>query len=101
HNVTLKISKVDKPNANKYNRILTLQPYYQNGRIWYNKKMYSHNDTAEGLSQLYGIEPGYNSHDDAPDADEQAISFLEKHITIGSTTGNYQSGKMKPKNERI
>jgi hypothetical protein len=37
-------------------------------------------DCIEGLQQLYGIEPGYNTHDDAPDADEQAIAFLERHI---------------------
>lgn len=99
--VNLNITLVDTPRTKKYDRILTLQPRYQNGRIYYNENMKSHADTQQGLKQLYGIEPGYSGHDDAPDADEQAIAFLEKHISIGGTGGNYQSGKMLPKNERI
>lgn len=98
--VKLLITKVDTPRVKKYDRILTLQPRYQNGRIYYNEKMKSHADTQQGLKQLYGIEPGYSGHDDAPDADEQAISFLEKHITIG-TGGGYVVGEMVPNNERI
>lgn len=101
HGVTLNIMKVNTPKINKYNRMLTMQPRYQNGRLWYNEKMKAHKDTQVGLSQLYGLEPGYNTHDDAPDADEQAVGFLEKHISIGSSKANVRAGKMKPKNERI
>jgi len=99
--VTLNISRVDTPRTRKYDRILTMQPRYQNNRIRYNEAMKGDADTQEGLAQLYGIEPGYNCHDDAPDADEQAIAFLEKHIPISSGSGSFRSGKMKPKNERI
>lgn len=97
----LLITKVDTPRTKKYDRILTLHPRYQNGRIYYNDNMKSHADTQMGLKQLYGIEPGYSGKDDAPDADEQAISFLEKHIVIGSASGNFMSGRMRPKHERI
>lgn len=100
--IKLNISQVNTPKTKKYDRILTMQPRYQNNRIRYNENMKGDADTQEGLSQLYGIEPGYNTHDDAPDADEQCISFLEKHISIDSgKDGGYQSGKMKPKNEAI
>lgn len=80
HKITLNIVKVYVPKIKKYDRMLTMQPYYQNSRIWYNKKMENHNDTQIGIAQLCGIEPGYSGHDDAPDADEQAVKFLEKHI---------------------
>ena len=99
--VHLNITRVDTPRTKKYDRILTMQPRYQNNRIRYNDKMYADNDTQVGLTQLYGIEPGYNTHDDAPDADEQCIAFLEKHISIGSSSGQFMAGKIKPHNERI
>jgi hypothetical protein len=90
------IEKVVVPKGKKYDRILTLKPYYQNNRIWYNEKMICHNDTLVGLAQLYGIEPGYTTKDDAPDADEQAIKKLETFI-YSNKTGNMKSGKVQRK----
>ena len=91
----LNLVEVDTPKTKKYDRILTLQPYYQNGRIYYNDKLKSNADTAEGLTQLYGIEPGYSTHDDGPDADQSAISECSKYIYTGNgntkpTVGKYQ-----------
>ena len=99
--VLLLISRVHLPKTNKYDRMLTLQPRYQNGRVYYNDKKKAHKDTQVGIAQLMGIEPGYKTHDDYPDAQEQCISFLQKHIPMGSSKGNYQSGQFKPNNERI
>lgn len=99
--VVLLINKIPTPGGNKFDRMLRLQPRYQNGRIYYNEKKKSHNDTAKGLGQLYGIEPGYKTKDDFPDAQDQCIQFLQKHIPMGSKKGNYQSGTMLPNNERI
>ncbi len=98
NNITLNLVKVDTPRTKKYDRILTLQPYYQNGRIYYNNKKKSHNDTQTGLQQLYGIEPGYRTHDDAPDADQQCIEYLSKH----ARRSNFKSrtGKMAKNNKR-
>src|SRR5690606_1332540 len=76
--VKLNLVKVENPKKNKYERILTLQPYYQNNRIRYNQKMRGDNDTQVGISQLKGIEPNYKGHDDSPDADEQAIKKLSR-----------------------
>ncbi|PIX06153.1 MAG: hypothetical protein COZ76_10385, partial [Flavobacteriales bacterium CG_4_8_14_3_um_filter_35_10] len=69
--------------------------YYQNGRIYYNLKKKSHNDTLVGISQLLGLEPGYRTNDDSPDSDEQCITELSKYIysSRGATkpvTGRYQ-----------
>lgn len=90
--IHLNLVKVDTPKSNKYDRILSLQPYYQNGRIYYNEAKKSHHSTQEGIAQLLGIEPGYKTHDDAPDADQQAIKWLSSWLYTGSRsqvlTGN-------------
>ncbi len=95
--IKLNIVKVKAPTVKKYDRILRLHPYYQNGRIYYNAKKKAHNDTMVGINQLFGIEPGYNTHDDAPDADEQAISELSKYIYSNRRTGKAKMGKYKRK----
>ena len=76
HNRTLNLTKVDRPNKNKYDRIITLLPHYQQSRIYHNINEKGNNDMQVSLSQLYGIEPGYKTHDDGPDADEAAIKKL-------------------------
>jgi predicted phage terminase large subunit-like protein len=98
--IILGLIKVDTPKKKKYERILKLQPYYQNGRIWYNEKKRGHNFTQTGIVQLLGIEPGYRTHDDAPDADEQAIGQLEKHNRRGRAGGVRTGKSNKNKNRR-
>jgi hypothetical protein len=78
--VDLRLTKVDLHRGKKQERIISMYSYYQNGRVWHNEKMKSHNDTIIGNAQLLSIEPGYSGHDDAPDADEQCITFLSKWI---------------------
>lgn len=98
-NCRLNIIKRDNPRVSKYDRILQLQPYYQNGRIWYSEKLKHSNDAQTGIAQLFGIEPGYKSKDDWPDAHRGGISELEKYVVYsGDGSGNYQSGKYKSKN---
>ena len=74
----LHLVKSDKPKMRKIDRLLSLHPYYQNSRVYYSDKLKGHNDTLVGIAQLKGIEPGYKGHDDAPDADQQAISYLSR-----------------------
>lgn len=98
-NVRLNLIKRNNPKTGKYDRMLRLQPYYQNGRIFYNEKLKHSNDAQVALAQLYGIEPGYKSKDDYPDAHQGGISELEKYVVFsGDGTGNFQSGKYKSKN---
>lgn len=95
YEVDLNIAKADTAKSHKYDRILSLHPYFQNGRIYINEKLKAHNDTAELLNQLYDIEPGYKSHDDGPDALQQAVEFLSRHSRMTNytapKTGNYTS----------
>lgn len=69
-----------KPKTKKIDRLLSMHPYYQNGRPYYDQNEYGNNDMNEGINQLKGIEPGYNTHDDSPDADQQAISYLSDFV---------------------
>lgn len=92
-NCRLNIIKRDRPKVRKYDRILQLQPYYQNGRIFYNEKLKHNNDAQVGIAQLFGIEPGYKSHDDWPDAHQGGIAELEKYVTVSTTGDRFVSGK--------
>ncbi|MGC4130166.1 MAG: hypothetical protein QM564_11560 [Bergeyella sp.] len=53
------------------------------------------NDMQVGTTQLKEIEPGYNSHDDWPDAHEFGIKELEKYNP--RKKGKNKSGKFKRK----
>lgn len=76
---SLSLWRVECPKIKKYDRILTMHPLYQNGRVYYNINEKGSNDMSEALDQLKGIEPGYKTHDDSPDADEQAFRWLLRH----------------------
>ena len=76
HGRQLNISVVPSPKTKKLDRMLSMFPYYENDRIRYNEKERRNPDFIEGIRQLLGIEPGYRTHDDAPDADERAIADL-------------------------
>ena len=91
--IDLRLTQVNIPKGKKETRIISMYSFYQNNRCWYNEKMKSHNDTIVGNALLLGIEPGYSGHDDAPDADEQCITFLSKWIPPKSGT--------KPKSGRV
>ena len=80
----LNLIQCDRPTTNKFVRIVSMQPYYQNGRIYFNKAEEFNIDMQTGINQLKGIEPGYTSHDDAPDADQGAIEFLSQFIPINN-----------------
>lgn len=74
----LNLVKMERSTTKKYDRILEMHPQYQNSRIYYNIDLKAHNDTQVGLAQLKGIEPGYKTKDDAPDADKYAFDYLDK-----------------------
>lgn len=96
-NKWLNIEVVTRSGVNKYVRILSMHPYYQNGRIYHNDAEQANNDMQTGLVQLYGIEPGYHTHDDAPDADQQAIEYLAQFVNYsqGSDQGISMGGQRR------
>lgn len=91
---TLNIIVTPNPVGKKFDRLLRMHPYYQNGRIYWSDREYASNDAQVGLMQLLGIEPGYKTHDDAPDADEQAISDLvqiDRSMSFEPTYGKFKT----------
>jgi phage terminase large subunit-like protein len=102
--IDLNLMKADCSKANKIQRMITMQPYYQNGRIYYNEQLKSHSDTQVGIMQLCAVEEGMTEHDDSPDADQQAIAKLELYCTPGGRNRkkgekSFKVGKMKVKFE--
>ncbi|WP_320053965.1 hypothetical protein [uncultured Acetobacteroides sp.] len=95
--ISLNLIKINTPHSNKTMRMITMQPYYQNSRIFYNDKLKSHSDTQVGIMQLCAVEEGNTEHDDSPDADQQAISKLELYCTPKRKEGKswWKTGKMK------
>lgn len=77
-----------KPRTKKFDRILSHYPYYQNRRVYYADSEYANNDMQVGFDQLKGIEPGYNTPDDSPDADQQAIDYLSQFVVYEGEKGN-------------
>jgi predicted phage terminase large subunit-like protein len=99
YNISLNCMKVESK-GNKLGRMLTMQPYYQNSRIYYNEDLKSHSDTQVGIMQLCAVEEGSTEHDDSPDADQCAIKALEKYTTPTRRDNGekpYRSGRMKSK----
>lgn len=94
----LLLRKAERSRAAKYDRILTLHPYYQNGRVWYSERLKGDADSDVALAQLKGIEPGYSTHDDAPDADEQAIHVLSREAVSREWRDPVFAPRQRPSN---
>lgn len=97
HQTRLNIIKRQNPRKNKYDRILELHPYYQNRRFYYNEKLKPKRDHQVAMAQLFGIEPGYKTKDDYPDAKKGVTDECEKYVSFGTSNFNYQSGKYQSK----
>ncbi len=80
YKIVLNLVKSERSRMRKYDRMLEMHPQYQNGRVYYSDKLKNNNDTKEGLAQLKGLEPGYKTHDDAPDADKEAFDYLDRYV---------------------
>lgn len=69
---------------NKYTRMVRMEPEYSSGNVIYNVEEENDPDMVEGNLQLKGIEPGYKTPDDAPDADEGAWYYLDQFVVSDS-----------------
>lgn len=76
----LVITTDERDKENKYTRIVRMEPAYTNNEVVFNIDEFHNPDMVEGNNQLKGIEPGYSSPDDSPDADEGAWFYLDQHI---------------------
>lgn len=89
----LRLIKSTRTKIAKFDRIMTLLPYYQHGQIIYNIAHKTSPSFQIGVNQLKGIEEGYSTHDDAPDADADAIEKLSKVSIKKTNTKRYKIGE--------
>lgn len=70
----------------KIQRIEAVSPLWERGFVFYNEKLKDSPDMQVGIEQTLAPERGSRVHDDAPDADEGAIWFLQ------CKTGKFSTG---------
>lgn len=62
----------------KIQRIEAVSPLWERGFVFYNEALRDSPDMEVGIEQTLALERGSRVHDDAPDADEGAIWFLQR-----------------------
>lgn len=62
----------------KVQRIEAVSPLWERGFVFYNEALRDAPDMQVGIEQTLALERGSRVHDDAPDADEGAIWFLQR-----------------------
>lgn len=62
----------------KIQRIEAVSPLWERGFVFYNEALKDSIDMEVGIEQTLALERGSRAHDDAPDADEGAIWFLQR-----------------------
>ncbi len=63
----------------KVQRIEAVSPLWERGYVFYNEDLRDSPDMQVGIEQTLALERGSRVHDDAPDADEGAIWYLQRH----------------------
>lgn len=63
----------------KIQRIEAVSPLWERGYVFYNEEMKDSPDMEIGIEQTLALERGSRVHDDAPDADEGAIWYLQRN----------------------
>ena len=64
----------------KIQRIEAISPLWERGFVFYNEALKDSPDMQVGIEQTLALERGSRVHDDAPDADEGAIWYLQRHM---------------------
>lgn len=63
----------------KIQRIEAVSPLWERGFVFYNEALKDSPDMEVGIEQTLALERGSRVHDDAPDADEGAIWYLQRY----------------------
>lgn len=80
YQLPLAADKRKKPD--KFQRIEAISPLWERGFVYYDEAMKDDPDMQAGISQTLAFEKGMRGHDDAPDADEGAIWYLQRHSRV-------------------
>lgn len=85
----LPISGDKRKKPDKFQRIEAISPLWERGFVTYNEDEKNDPDMLAGIDQTLAFEKGMRGHDDAPDADEGAIWYLQKHTRVNSFTPSF------------
>ena len=85
----LPISGDKRKKPDKYQRIEAISPLWERGFVYYNEAERNDPDMLAGLDQTLAFEKGMRGHDDAPDADEGAIWYLQRYTRVNSFTPSF------------
>ena len=75
----------NKTKTGKFDRIESMQGYFQRGNIWFNEQNKTSTDNQELVNQLLAFSKGSGAHDDAPDALQSAIAKLNVAVLTNKT----------------
>ncbi len=78
--IKLSLTVDKRTKENKFTRIVKMEPEYSDNNVFYNIDEFHDTDMITGNNQLKGIEPGYKTPDDSPDADEGCWYYLDMHL---------------------
>lgn len=73
----------------KFLRIESIAPLWERGFTFYDDSQKDDPDTLRAIDHTLAFQKGMRGHDDAPDADEGALSILQKHSRITSFTPSF------------
>ena len=85
----LPISGDKRKKPDKFQRVEAISPLWERGFVTYNEAEKNDPDMLAGIDQTLAFEKGMRGHDDAPDADEGAIWYLQKHTRVNSFTPSF------------
>lgn len=85
----LPISGDKRKKPDKFQRVEAISPLWERGFVTYNEDEKNDPDMLAGIDQTLAFEKGMRGHDDAPDADEGAIWYLQKHTRVNSFTPSF------------
>ena len=85
----LPISADRRKKPDKFQRVEAISPLWERGFVTYNEDEKNDPDMLAGIDQTLAFEKGMRGHDDAPDADEGAIWYLQKHTRVNSFTPSF------------
>ena len=85
----LPISGDKRKKPDKFQRVEAISPLWERGFVTYNEDEKNDPDMLAGIEQTLAFEKGMRGHDDAPDADEGAIWYLQKHTRVNSFTPSF------------
>ncbi|MBQ8793409.1 MAG: hypothetical protein IJZ63_01530 [Clostridia bacterium] len=83
------ISGDKRKKPDKFQRVEAISPLWERGFVTYNEDEKNDPDMLTGIDQTLAFEKGMRGHDDAPDADEGAIWYLQKHTRVNSFTPSF------------